>query len=65
MKSGKILAWGWNTSGQTNVPAAAESGVTAIDGGDYHTVALKGGQVLAWGYNGAVHTPCSQPRRAE
>ncbi|MSR33540.1 MAG: hypothetical protein EXS12_01840 [Phycisphaerales bacterium] len=28
------------------------SGVTAIAGGEYHTMALKNGAVLVWGYNG-------------
>jgi hypothetical protein len=28
--SGSVLAWGYNDYGQTNVPLAAQSGVTAI-----------------------------------
>ena len=45
-----VLAWGNNGSGQTTVPVAAQSGVTAIAAGYGHTVALKSnGGVIAWG----------------
>jgi alpha-tubulin suppressor-like RCC1 family protein len=48
---GTVVAWGWNGSGQTNVPAGL-SGVVAIAAGGNHSVALKGdGTVVAWGYN--------------
>ncbi|MYQ98582.1 Ig-like domain repeat protein [Streptomyces sp. SID6139] len=62
--TGQVLAWGDNTYGQlgdgtttrrtepvpVHLPAGTE--VTAITGGDDHTVALTStGQVLAWGYN--------------
>ena len=43
---------GFNGDGNCNIPAAAQSGVTAIAGGGYHTIALKGGTVLVWGRNG-------------
>ena len=36
-----VAAWGDNSSGQTTVPVAAQSGVTAIAAGWSHTVALK------------------------
>jgi hypothetical protein len=39
---GSVVAWGYNFSGQTNVPMAAQSGVAAIAAGGYHTVALLG-----------------------
>ncbi len=49
---GTVVAWGNNSSGQTNVPVGL-SGVTAIAAGFYHTVALKNnGTVVAWGGNG-------------
>ena len=44
-----VLAWGWNDYGQCSIPAATQSGVSAIAGGDYYTIALKDGAVLAWG----------------
>ena len=47
-----VEAWGYNGYGQTIVPVAAQSGVTAIAAGYYHTVALKNdGTVVAWGAN--------------
>jgi alpha-tubulin suppressor-like RCC1 family protein len=49
---GTVVAWGNNTYGQTSVPVAAQSGVTAIAAGYFHTVALKaGGILLSWGRN--------------
>jgi hypothetical protein len=46
-----VVAWGNNDWGQTTVPVAAQSGVTAIAAGGAHTVALKNdGSVVAWGY---------------
>lgn len=49
---GSVLAWGRNHSGQTDVPAAARSGVIAIAAGGSHTVALRhDGTVVAWGNN--------------
>ena len=47
--TGGVLVWGFNNYGQCNIPASANSGVSAIAGGTYHTIALKGGAVLAWG----------------
>jgi hypothetical protein len=49
---GSLVAWGDNGYGQTTVPVAAQSGVTAIAAGGAHTVALKNdGTVVAWGLN--------------
>jgi hypothetical protein len=48
---GSVAAWGRNNEGQTTVPVAAQSGMTAIAAGFYHTVALKNdGGVVSWGY---------------
>ena len=53
---GTVVAWGGNSSGQTTIPAGL-SGVTAIAGGNYHTVALKSnGTVVAWGGNSSGQT---------
>ena len=41
LKNGAVLAWGNNDFGQCNIPAAAQSGVSAIAGGEQHTIALK------------------------
>ena len=49
--TGGVMAWGDNSKGQTTIPAAALSGVTAIAGGDEHTVALQSGRVMVWGSN--------------
>jgi hypothetical protein len=54
--AGTVVAWGWNISGQTNVPAGL-SGVTAIAAGFIYTVALKSdGTVVAWGENSSGQT---------
>ena len=53
----QVVAWGDNAHGQTTVPAAAQSGVTAISAGNGHTVGLKSdGSVIAWGFNGHGQT---------
>jgi len=52
-----VLAWGLNDYGQTTVPLAAQSGVTAIAAGWEHTVALRNdGSVVAWGGNDTGET---------
>ena len=64
-QGGQVVAWGAGTTstgnipeyGQSIVPTAALSGVTAIAGGDAHTIALKGGAVIAWG-GGTTNTIC-------
>jgi len=60
--AGQVVAWGNNLFGQTNVPAAAQSGVVAIAMGTYHMVALKNdGSVVAWGKNnnGQTNVPAA------
>jgi hypothetical protein len=50
--------------GQTDVPSSAKSGVVAIAGGLFHTVALKqDGSVIAWGNNSYNQT--TVPSRAQ
>ena len=58
--SGFVTAWGSNQNGPCTIPASASS-VTAIAGGNAHTIALQGGAVLAWGNNadGACTVPAS------
>lgn len=49
---GTVIAWGNNIYGQTDVPTAAQSGITAIAAGYFHTVVLKNGGIpLSWGRN--------------
>jgi hypothetical protein len=44
-----VVAWGWNASGQTNVPAGL-SNVVAVAAGSRHCLALKSdGTVVGWG----------------
>jgi hypothetical protein len=55
--TGPIVAWGFNVQGQTNVPAAASSGITAIAAGGFHSLALRSdGTVVAWGDNSTGQT---------
>jgi hypothetical protein len=50
--AGSILAWGYNTSGQCNVPAP-DTGFTAVAAGSWHTLGLTSdGVIIAWGDNG-------------
>ena len=50
--TGTVVARGFNGSGVAAVPKAALSGVTAIAGGDSHSLALlSDGAVVGWGYN--------------
>lgn len=61
-KSGTLLSWGWNGSGQLGngtttdsnvpVPVTGISGVVAMAAGWYHSIAVtKDGSVWAWGDN--------------
>ena len=61
--TGGVLAWGSNSEGQTTIPASALSGVSAIAGGGFHTIALKDGAVLAWGRNSSGQ--CTIPAAAQ
>jgi Regulator of Chromosome Condensation (RCC1) repeat protein len=62
---GQVVAWGDNTYGETNVPAAAQSGVVAMAAGLGSMVALKNdGSVVAWGDNsyGESNVPSAAQR---
>jgi hypothetical protein len=48
---GRVVAWGLNSSHQTDVPADALSGVTRVSGGCGFSLALRSGKVIAWGDN--------------
>jgi alpha-tubulin suppressor-like RCC1 family protein len=61
-----VVAWGSNCCGQTDVPVAAQSGVTAIVAGRFHNAALKSdGAVLAWGANGYDYGQTTVPVSAQ
>src|ERR1039458_9550773 len=48
---GYPIAWGYNSDGESSVPAGLTNGV-AVAAGDYHSLALKSdGTVAAWGGN--------------
>ena len=54
--NGLVVAWGQNSSGQTNVPAGL-SNVVAIAGGGHNSLALRSkGTVVAWGANTSGQT---------
>jgi hypothetical protein len=49
--NGTIRGWGWNHTGQCNVPSP-NSGFIAIAAGFYHSLGLKSnGTIVAWGGN--------------
>jgi alpha-tubulin suppressor-like RCC1 family protein len=63
---GRVLAWGNNTYGQTGVPAGAQSGVTSVAAGIYHTLALKkDGAVVGWGRNNRGQTTIPAAAKAD
>jgi alpha-tubulin suppressor-like RCC1 family protein len=54
--NGTVVAWGFNNSGQTNVPINLTNGL-AVSGGFAHSLALrKNGAVIGWGLNGHNQT---------
>ena len=57
-----VLAWGANDNGPCTIPDSATSGISAIAGGEQHSIALKSGVVLAWGYN--AQGQCNIPAAA-
>ena len=55
-----VIAWGYNGSGQTNVPANLGP-VMAVAAGDWFSAALRtDGTVAVWGDNslGQTNVPC-------
>jgi hypothetical protein len=49
---GGVIGWGSDGNGQVSIPVAAQSGVTAIAAGGFHSLALKDtGEVIGWGWN--------------
>ncbi len=47
---GRVVAWGYDHSDQTDVPDSAQAGVIMVAGGCNHSLALKSnGSVIAWG----------------
>ncbi|WP_406505454.1 immunoglobulin domain-containing protein [Streptomyces sp. NBC_01602] len=57
-RGGRVAAWGYNGSGQTDVPASLDGKtVTAIAAGQQHGLALTSeGKVTAWGNNDSGRT---------
>ncbi len=56
---GSIVAWGYNTSGQCNVPLP-NTGFIVVAGGHSHSLGLKtDGSIVAWGWNG--YGQCNVP----
>ncbi|WP_406426857.1 immunoglobulin domain-containing protein [Streptomyces sp. NBC_01589] len=57
-RGGRVAAWGYNGSGQTDVPASLDGKtVTAIAAGQQHSLALTSeGKVTAWGNNDSGRT---------
>jgi alpha-tubulin suppressor-like RCC1 family protein len=54
---GGVVAWGANSSGQTNVPSSSLSNVVGVAAGQAHAVALnQSGSVVAWGNNAVLQT---------
>jgi alpha-tubulin suppressor-like RCC1 family protein len=52
-----VVGWGYNGTGETSIPEAAQSGVMAIAAGGLYSLALKSdGSVVGWGYNGNGET---------
>jgi hypothetical protein len=59
----RLVAWGDNTGGQTNVPASL-SNVVAAAAGDFHSIAVRtNGALVAWGDNsdGQTNIPAHLP----
>ena len=49
LKGGRVIAWGDNSAGQTEVPPGAQSGVSAVFAFGTTSVAIKGQRLVVWG----------------
>jgi alpha-tubulin suppressor-like RCC1 family protein len=59
-REGAVVIWGDASDSQLPVPAAAQSGITAVAAGAYHTLALTmGGSVISWGNAGQMAVPAA------
>jgi len=64
LDDGRVVAWGTNTFGQTNVPSGITNAVS-VAAGDAHSLALRAdGTVLAWGRNDASVGQANVPSTA-
>lgn len=60
--AGTVTAWGYNLSGQTNVPVGL-SNVVAVAGGRSHSIGLRAdGTVASWGSSGGTTVPGLEQR---
>ncbi len=58
---GSIIAWGFNSDGQTSVPPPNDDFI-AVAGGFYHSLGLRAdGSIVAWGSNGMGQTSVPAP----
>jgi alpha-tubulin suppressor-like RCC1 family protein len=64
---GDVICWGDDSNGQTTTKPGGLTGVTAVDGGNHHLVALKSdGTVVSWGFTGGHIFGCmGQPSPAD
>ena len=52
VEPGRVVGWSTNLSGETTVPVAAQTGITAISAGEAFSLALtQMGEVIGWGWN--------------
>ncbi|MFM7678084.1 MAG: RCC1 domain-containing protein, partial [Roseiflexaceae bacterium] len=64
---GSVVCWGDDSNGQLATKPGGLTGVTAVDGGNHHLVALKSdGTVVSWGFTGGHIFGCmGQPSPAD
>ncbi len=62
VEPGRVVGWSTNLSGETTVPVAAQTGITAISAGEAFSLALtQMGEVIGWGWNdyGQLNIPAA------